>query len=181
MCSKKLFVEAPKCVLVARKMNLNPTNSRPLRTIKLPARYELLKQAATDRLLLNWFGNAWGKTKNQILENWESAGLTKNRKAADEGRTAIGGALRKSTEEMKSQTKEMGDELAKAKNKAQRQLAENWDAIRQANSKTSQTIVDSVKESATSKVEDASKSAKQTGKLQSFQRNNSARVTFLIF
>lgn len=178
-CAQKMFAQVPK-YLVTR--NLNRISSR---TIKIPARYELLKQAASDRLLLNWFSNAWDKTKNTILDNWESAGLIKKRKPSTEGRKSATTTIRKGFRSSKTDTtvsqnasKELAekelldkgskvtssvDELSKAKNKFQRQLAENWDAIKQANSKANQNLVDDVKKSATSTIDEVSKSVKEQG------------------
>lgn len=150
-CAQKMFTQIPK-YSVTRNVSQSPSIYLISRTIKIPARYELLKQAASDRLLLNWFNDALGKAKNAILENWESAGLRKSRKTVDSDRRSATAKARKEF-----------DQLSRTKNKAQRHLAENWDTIRRANSKNNQNLVDSIKKSATSTVDEVSKSVKEKG------------------
>lgn len=177
-CAQKIFVRIPKHLVAT---NVNPISSR---TIRIPARYELLKQAASERLLLNWFNEAWGKTKNAILDNWESAGLKKSRKPVDKDRKSGNVSRYSRTDKSVSPNKPQDfaaktpknvldkvkenvtssvDELAKAKNKSQRQLAENWDTIRQANSKKTKNLTDDIRKSATSTVDEVSKSVKEKG------------------
>lgn len=162
---QKIVLEAPK-YLIAKNVNY-----LTYRTFKLPSRYELLKQAASERYHLNWFNDAWGKTKKTIIENWEEAkqaSLKKNKKLVDDASNTGGEISRKlksATNKVVSQNESAADDISQAKNKAQRELAENWDAIRRANSKKNKQIVDDIKESVTSTVEDVSKLVKEKGKL----------------
>lgn len=178
-----MFVQGPKR-LVAR--NVNQIASR---TIKIPARHELLRQAAADRLLLNWFNDTWGKTKNTILDNWESAGLIKKRKPVDNNRKSAAATISEAskfdwkdklvsqnetkepfpskTEELLDEVKNLKsqvDELSKARNKSQRHIAENWEAIKNANSKSN--LLDNVRNTAKTTIDEVSKLLKKKGMLK---------------
>lgn len=140
------------------------------RSIKIPARYELLKQAASDRLLLNWINDAWGKTKNAILDNWESAGLRKKRKPEDPSRKRVGKTGKTSSnvsKELDSKSEKDSDEgknvTTPARNKSQRQLAEDWGVIQRANVENNQIIVDDIGKSAKSTIDGVSKLLKEKG------------------
>lgn len=144
---------------VAENCNQIPLIHLPSRRIDMPAPSLDRSAQASDRLLLSWYGSAWNRTKNMILDNWESAGLIKKRKPNDENRENTAATNVGRGDRPPSPT----DEIAKAKNKAQRHLAENWDVIRQANAKTNQSLVDNAKKSATTTIDELSKSVKETG------------------
>lgn len=170
--AQKVFVQVPQCLVAVN------VNQVPSRTIKIPARYELLKQAAADRLLLNWFSDAWGKTKNTIFDNWESAGLIKKRKPVEDIRKSAAVSERSaflwtdkavskniSKEPEVSNVTSSLDERPKARNKSQRQIADDWEAIKNANSENNKNLVDNVRYSAKTTIDEASKLLKERGTL----------------
>ncbi len=163
--AQNMINRVPKYIVAS---SLNAISSIHSRTLKIPARYDLLRQAASDRLLLNWFDSAWRNTKNKILDNWESAGLIKKRAPTDDyrksGTTSINKGSKSDKEHSdKAKNDSALDEIAKAKNKAQRHLAEDWDAVNRVNSRTNEKLLDNVKERTTSTIDDLSKSVKEKG------------------
>ncbi|KAG4076677.1 hypothetical protein HA402_001964 [Bradysia odoriphaga] len=147
-CAQKMIALAPKYRL-ARNISQIPAIYFPSQISTPPPNPST---QAADQLLFSWYDSAWNKTKNMVLDNWESAGLIKRRKPKDENRKSAAA----------TNVSSPADELQKAKNKAQRHLAENWDAIRQANAVTSRSLVDNAKEGATKTIDELSKSTKET-------------------
>lgn len=166
-CAKKLIP------LVSKYSVARHTNEIP--SIYFPAERNRIAQAPltqVDRLHLSWFESTWKKTKNMVLDNWESAGLIKRRKSDDENRKSGAG----SNVSQDDNTELPENDISKAKNKAQRHLAENWDAIKQANAKTNRSFVDYGKENAT--IDELSKSAKETGTALLLLRSSSLEFAY---
>ncbi|XP_037043660.1 uncharacterized protein LOC119079706 [Bradysia coprophila] len=152
--AQKMIALNPK-YRVARSINQIPAIYVPS---QIPTPLPNPSTQAADRLLLSWFGSAWNKTKNMVLDNWESAGLRKKRTPKDENRKSAAATNVNRDDNVSSPV----DELAQTKNKAKKRLVENWDAIREANAITSRRFVDNAKEDATKTINELSKSTKKT-------------------
>lgn len=197
---QKMF-QAPKYIMAR---NVNQISSRYLsRTDKMLTRCEISKpQALPNAYRLSWFNDTWGTTKKSVMESWEpvkEASYRRSRKLVDDVKKSGLSSVGYVSKSMKNRTNKViwqnnnvikrvnssnfktlaatGDDTSKTKNKAQRELAENWDAIRRANITKGRALVDDIRKSATSTVDDVSKSLKEKGIILSYRFVHNYNIT----